>query len=224
LGYESFHLGQVRVTGKNDSGNANWEKVVKMIRAYAKKNARRHYVLINAHDPQLNFVDSKGVQMLDFNALPACLKVVPGQTDHAASEKNPQKCNIIYGVGLYKDIKGTSPSGWTTNQYPYLAEFDNAFCFPEQMDKANAVTWGYDEISWYARQPQWYREETIDYMIKTIKSFSPNGHFTVPGCRYTAYTPDATPTKQVTGNYVVNSEQYKGDEDFVKKIYNKYHK
>ena len=92
------------------------------------------------------------------------------------------------------------------------------------MDKASATTWGYDEISWYARQPQWYREETIDYMIKTIKSFGPNGHFTVPGSRVTAYTPESTPKNQIYGTYVINSEQYKGDEDFVKKIYNKYHK
>ncbi len=186
MGFESLHLGQTNLIGKNDPNRKSWTKVVHMIRDYAKKNARRNYVLINCHYPTQNFVGTDGVMLADFNAFPLRLTVKPGSVDHAATEKNPQEC-VIQTNGdagnLYKGkISGKSPSGWTTDKYPYLVEWDNDGGDKFDHTKAEGK-WGYDEISWIANQPQWYRHQFMKDVTKQIKGFGNNGHVTLPGRR-----------------------------------------
>ena len=177
MGYESLHLGQVNLIGKEDTGRKCWTKVITMIRDYAKKNARRKYVLINAHYPGHKFMSYKdGSMLVDFNAFPLRL------ASYSIQNNKPTDVQVSMGAGkdspYKKGIKGTSPSGWSTNNYPYLVEFDN---------------WGgktgentYDEISWYANQSQSYRHQVLMHLAKMVNGFNENGHVTMPGHR-TAY-------------------------------------
>ncbi len=193
LGYEALHLGQTNLIGKNDENLECWTKVIHLIRAYAGKNARRHYVLINCHFPTHNFVGTDGVMLVDFTSFPLCLYVKSGQKDHMASEDNPQECDIHPNTGgeVYnKHIHGISPSGFETNDYPYLVEFDNYGVKPADFGKA-VHRWGYDEICWWGHQPQWYRQQFVEYIIKRIDSFKENGHLALPGCRWMAKLPNS---------------------------------
>lgn len=94
IGIESLHLGQTSLIGKEDTGNACWADVIRRIRRYASEHARRNYVLINSHSG-LEFTDlADGRMLVDFISSPLRLAVEDGQEDHAASEENPQKCDI----------------------------------------------------------------------------------------------------------------------------------
>ncbi len=226
LGYESLHLGQADLIGHSDTNRKAWTKVIRMIQAYAKKNARRHYVMINAHtDPTKPFVGSDNVMLVDFNAYPVRMFAAEGQTDHAVSENNPQKCTIGNHIweDIYKSgIGGKSPSGWYTDKYPYLVEFDNGGIDLEKFNKATHA-FGYDEISWYAYQPYDYRKEFMTYLYEQIESFNENGHIALPGSRGLA-------ASQVTvgGIYFANSKTHFqkgwGDEGFYKELLGKYAK
>lgn len=206
MGIESLHLGQTNLIGQKDKNNACWTKVIHMIREYAKKNARRHYVLINCHFPTQNFVGSDGVMLADFNAFPLRIRVKDGSVDHAATENNPQECDIYPSQRsdspYLKHIKGTSPSGWTTDNYPYLVEFDNWTEKNPQHNKAQGI-WGYDEISWFANQPRNYRHKFLMDLNKKIASYNDNGHVAMPG-RRTAYIL----AQKVQRNYIMNDKKY----------------
>lgn len=226
LGYESIHLGQANLIGKNDKDNECWTKVIKMIRDYAAKNARRHYVLINAHTkPTEAFVGTDNIMLVDFNAYPVRMFAAEGQTDHAVSENNPQKCTIgnhewpdIYKSG----IGGKSPSGWYSDKYPYLVEFDNG-SIDVSIINTPIRAWGYDEISWYAYQPYNYRKEFMTYLYEEIASFKENGHIALPGSRGLAKS-EAT----AGGIYFANSKTHLqkgwGDEGFFKELIETYAK
>ena len=187
-GFEALHLGQAKTIGRKDKNNECWIKVIGMIRDYANENARRHYVIIDAHYPGQKFLDTNGNSLVDFNAFPSRIKVAEGQNDHAPTEENPQECVIVPGHkdSVYKlGIKGTSPGGWYTNKFPYLVEIDNYGVDKEKnQNKASKDIWGYDEITWFAIQPQWYRHEFTEYLIKEIDSFGENGHMSVVGRRW----------------------------------------
>lgn len=221
MGIESLHLGQANLIGQKDIDNACWTKVIHMIRDYAKKNARRHYVLINCHFPTQNFVGSDGVMLADFNAFPLRIDVKAGSVDHAVSETNPQECDIRtppFGDAPYlKHIKGTSPSGWTTDNYPYLVEFDNWGGKCTELNVA-AYRWGYDEISWFANQPRSYRHKFLMYINKKIVDFNDNGHVAMPG-RRTAFIL----SKNAQLNYVMNDPAFCpggfGDEAAIAKVW-----
>ncbi len=187
MGFEAIHLGQVKSIGHNDKNNECWTKVIKLIREYAKKNARRHYVILDAHHPDQKFQDKDGNILTDFNASPTRMKVDRGQTSHAPSETNPQKCIIAAGHrdSVYcRNISGVSPSGWYTNKYPYLVEIDNYGVDEARLNKATADIWGYDEITWFTVQPQWYRQEFMEYLTKKVDSYNENGHVAIPGKRW----------------------------------------
>ncbi len=191
-GYEAIHLGQANLIGNNDTNNVCWAKVIGMIREYAKKNARRHYVILDAHYPSQNFVGPDGQMLTDFNAFPMRISVAKGQKDHKPSEKEPQLCVITPGNGdspYQKGIRGNSPAGWYTNKYPYLAEVDNWGVDTKNLHKASSYIWGYDEITWYSVQPQWYRQKFVEDLTKQIDSFGENGHLALPTKRYIGQVP-----------------------------------
>jgi hypothetical protein len=43
--------------------------------------------------------------------------------------------------------------------------------------------WGWDEISWFAQQPEEYRNRWLHYARNWIKQTDPNGHLQMPGTR-----------------------------------------
>lgn len=209
MGFESLHIGQIHLVGRNDTNHESYTKVIHMVRDYAKKNARRKYVLINGHYVSQNFVGTDGVMLADFNSFPLRLDVAPGEVDHAVSESNPQKCAIVFGSDarpLYSgEVKGISPSGWYSDNYPYLVEFDNWAGKTGDNTKAQNI-WGYDEISWFANQPRWYRHQFLEDVTKQVKGLKNNGHVVLPGRRTTYVL-----SKGKQDYYVMNDSKYYKD-------------
>ena len=209
MGFEALHLGQVLLTGRLEEDNATYAELVGMIREYAKKNARRHYVLINAHNN--NFTAPDGTMIADMIVAPLRPAPADDDVDHEVSEDNPQRCVLKpnYWKSVYQSgISGRSPSGWYAEKYPYLVEFDNYGGTLGDTSKKDSYVWGRDEIVWYINQPSWYRQEFMNYAVDKIKSFDENGHIALVGHR--------------GGKYFANSSKYcengKDDEEFIKQL------
>lgn len=189
LGFEALHLGQVELTGRNDTNNAIYAKLIGMIRDYAKTHARRNYVLINAHS--LKFKAPDGTMLADMLVSPARMHAAANETSHETSETNPQRCIIepgYWGDSVYQSgISGTSPSGWYAEKYPYLVEFDNYSLSGTDTTDPKSYVWGRDEIGWYSAQPDWYRREFMNYIINTVNGYNENGHVSVVGHRGGTY-------------------------------------
>jgi hypothetical protein len=178
IGCEALHLGQIELIGMNDPDKSAWEKLIRQIRAYAKKHARRHWVLLDAHVPYGGMVkDNKS--LLDFNSFPLRIKEIPEKPYEG-------KLQVNFLDGIYTKSKdGITPSGWRCDHLPYLVEFDNfgRDKIPNVADTTTHFVWGWDEISWLSLQPENYRNQWLQYAFQWIKQTDANGHLEMPGCR-----------------------------------------
>ncbi|MDR1202922.1 MAG: hypothetical protein LBL58_15010 [Tannerellaceae bacterium] len=173
IGIEALHMGQVEHIGRDDPEKNNYKEVIDMIRAYAKDNARRHYVLLDGHTPNHGFIKD-GVSLLDFNSFPLRIKEVEGSTTLEG------KLEVGNSDGLYqKSLGAISPSGWKAESMPYLVEFDN---FGVRRNPSLGVSandhfiWGYDDISWFATRPEEERNKWLWYAFDWLRETDPNGH------------------------------------------------
>ncbi len=189
LGIEAIHFGQVALIGSNDNFNLdNFYSCVDRIRSYAAKNARRGYVLIDAHTPLGGIINDKGELLFDFHSFPVRAKELPDRPCEAVLEVN-------YLDAIYKSsMGGRSPSGWECESLPYIVEIDNYGQSPTP-GKAGAkwYIWGYDEITWFINQPTFYRNYWLEYAHRWIRMTDPNGYLQMPGWRgkYKANRPSA---------------------------------
>jgi hypothetical protein len=185
VGFEAIHWGQVEIMNRNDRGNASWEEVLNLTRSYAAGHARRHMVLCNGHVPSGGLVRD-GRLLLDFHAFPLRIMEVPDKPEEAILK-------VGYYDGIYGHSKGgLSPSGWKCEHLPYLVELDN-YGVSKHPGKTNAPgqflwVWGYDEISWFARQSQTYRSNWLNYAWDWVRKTDTNGFLEMPGSR-TATSP-----------------------------------
>ena len=181
IGIEAIHFGQLDLVGRQDPDNRNWAALLKRVRDYAAKKARRHCVLCDAHTPKGGpVVDGK--LLLDFHAFPLRPKEVPGEPGKAVLAVG--YTDAFYG----RSHGGIAPSGWKCDHLPYLVEFDNfgATRTPGQSSQAQSPSifvWGYDEITWFAQQPEAYRNEWLGYAWKWIAEHDSAGHLEMPGGR-----------------------------------------
>jgi hypothetical protein len=178
VGCEAFHIGQIELIGMNDPDRTAWAEILTKIRGYASKNARRKWVLIDAHVPRGGMVKD-GVSLLDFNSFPLRIKEIP---------ENPHegKLEINHLDGIYKKSHGCiTPSGWSCEHLPYLVEFDNfgRGNKPNEVSLNSPFIWGWDEISWLSLQPAEYRDKWIKYAFDWLRENDPDGHLEMPGCR-----------------------------------------
>jgi len=176
MGIEAFHLGQVELIGRDDPDKTHYKEVLDMIRAYAKTNARRHYVLLDGHTPKHGFIKD-GVSLLDFNSFPLRIKEnpVPGDTTTLDGILEIGNSDGLFG----KSLGAISPSGWVAASMPYLVEFDNFGVRrnpPLGVAANDHFIWGYDDISWFATRPEEYRNKWLWYAFDWIKNTDPNGH------------------------------------------------
>lgn len=230
LGFEGLHMGQVHLMGSRDNNWANWTELLKMIRVYAAKNARRNYVLINSHTHGI--VGSDGVLLFDFHSYPSRPMADGTQEPHKPTEDNPQRasfdpyhCDSIYG----KSLGGKTYSGWTTDSLPYLVELDNygddesSLNVPYSWDMR---CWGMDEITWFANQPQSYRKEFLNYAYTWVKDVSDGkGFLALPGERVARYyNGDGSGNIYSWRYYGYDPQNFyagNGDESIVKEIFSK---
>ena len=180
-GIEAIHFGQLDLMGKNDPEYRNWADLLQHVRHYAATRARRHYVICDAHVPKAGpVVDGK--LLLDFHSFPLRPKEVADAPQKAVLE-------VGHSDGLYgRSNGGIAPSGWKCEHLPYLVEFDNfgGTRTPGQASQAKGAsifTWGYDEITWLAQQPEPYRNEWLRYAWNWLKEHDRNGFLEMPGGR-----------------------------------------
>ena len=170
-GFEAIHFGQIRLIGMNDKGYKEWRKVLGRIRKYARQNARRHWLLCDAHVPSSGIVYEDGKLLFDFHSFPLRLKEVAGQ---------PQKCILEMGFldAIYGRSKGgITPSGWRCESLPFLVEFDNWHSSGKGGQSIGpGWGWGYDEMSWFARQSKSYRNDWLRYAWNWVREHDKNGY------------------------------------------------
>jgi hypothetical protein len=189
LGCEAIHFGQVEIMNKNDPDNAQWARLLGLVRKYAAVYARRHMVLCNGHTPTGGLMHD-GQPLLDFNAFPLRIMEVPDHPEEAVLK-------LGFSDGLYNRSQGgLTVNGWSCEHLPYLVEFDN-YGVSRHPGKANDANgrggfdwiWGYDEITWFAHQSKSDRAHWLRYAWDWVKKTDPNGHLEMPGSR-TATSPD----------------------------------
>ena len=173
IGCEAFHLGQVELIGRDDPDKSHYAAFLEKIRAYAKTNARRHYILLDGHTPKGGFVKD-GVSLLDFNSFPLRIKEI---------EDRPMegKLEVGHSDGIFTKSRGAiSPSGWKADNMPYLVEFDNFGMRrnppPGEANINDHFCWGYDDITWFSLQDEAYRNQWLWYAFDWLRETDPNGH------------------------------------------------
>lgn len=175
-GIEAIHFGQYYLMNQKDPGNKFWIETLTRLRDYAKKNARRHFLLCDAHDASGGVSMSGNRFMFDFASFPTRPKEIV---------EEPQKCELSrrYLDSVYdKRKRGITPSGWTTDALPYLIEIDNGGIGPNPGEPSlnSYMAWNYDEITWLALQPEEYRNEWIRYAWNWIRENAPHAYFQFP--------------------------------------------
>ena len=173
IGCEAFHLGQVELIGRDDPDKSDYAAFLQKIRAYAKENARRHYILLDGHTPKGGFVKD-GVSLLDFNSFPLRIKEVEDKPMEGILE-------VGHSDGIFKKSQGAvAPSGWKAENMPYLVEFDNFGMRrnppPGEANIADHFCWGYDDITWFSLQEEEYRNKWLWYAFDWLRETDPNGH------------------------------------------------
>ncbi|MFA6243973.1 MAG: hypothetical protein WC655_23720 [Candidatus Hydrogenedentales bacterium] len=178
VGCESIHWGQVALIGANDPGYKHWWDVLSRARAYAKTHARRHLLLCDAHTPD-------GGPLYDGDKLLFDAHAFPLRIEDDLSKPQNGVLRVGYADSLYGRSKGgKTPSGWTCDHLPYLVELDNWGASGKEGKHINEPwVWGYDEIGWFARQPETYRNDWLRYAFDWLREHDPNAFLEMPGSR-----------------------------------------
>jgi hypothetical protein len=178
VGCEAIHFGQAEIMNHNDRSLDHWAQVLDLVRRYAAKHARRHLVLCDAHVPSGGLV-REGKLLLDFHSFPLRIAEVP---------QHPQEGELRVGFidSIYGRSKGgIAPSGWRCEHLPYLVELDNwgVSDKPGQAGMGGCWVWGYDEITWFAQQPEAYRNQWLRYAWQWVREHDREGYLEMPGSR-----------------------------------------
>lgn len=175
IGVEAIHLGQVKLMGANDKNWECWDALMRKVRSYCAKNARRHFVIFDAHVPDGGMVKD-GLSLLDFNSFPLRIKAVEGKPMVGVLE-------VGHVDSLFKrSLPCKTPSGWACDSLPYLVEFDN-FGVSDHAGKYmkdSFYIWGYDDITWFYLIGLEKRKEFLRYAFNWLSNTDKNGHLQMP--------------------------------------------
>lgn len=172
-GYEALHMGQIHLYTVEDRGMKKTYQLFGMIRDYAAVHARRHKVLLDAHT---HGVSVNGKLLFDYHAMPFT---------RAPLEFYEGKRIVLVREGFSEG--GENPNGWTDEQMPYLMEYDNwGGCEVDDESKftrhelAMRQWWGYDQISYFANQPEEVRNHFLEYTYRWTQVNNPHAFFEAP--------------------------------------------
>lgn len=177
-GCEAIHWGQVALIGAADPMHVHWWEVLSRARNYAKTHTRRHFLLCDAHTPDGGPLYDGDKLLFDAHAFPLRIEDDPGHPQHGL-------LRVGYTDSLYGRSKGgKTVSGWSCEHLPYLVELDNWGASGKEGQAIGAPwTWGYDEISWFAHQPENYRNDWLRYARDWLRTHDPNAFLEMPGAR-----------------------------------------
>ena len=175
-GCEAIHFGQVDLMARNDPERRHWDSLLKKVREYASKHARRHWVWCDGHVPSGGMVVD-GRLLLDFHSFP--LRIAEGKRPMEGILKVGH-IDAFYG----RSRGGITPAGWKCEHLPYLVEFDN---WGNSGRGGKSIgpwwIWGYDDIDWFARLNEQERNAWLEYAWNWIAEHDPNGYLEMPGMR-----------------------------------------
>lgn len=179
-GIEGIHFGQVELMNKNDKELDHYAQMLSLVRSYAAKNARRGMLICDSHVPGGGFVKD-GKLLMDFHSFPLRIVEIIDKPEEATLK-------VGHSDALFNRSKGgITPSGWTCEHLPYLVELDNFGASPTPGKPVGGIyVWGYDEISWFAKQSDDYRRSWLKYAYNWLAKADPNGFLEMPGSRQTA--------------------------------------
>jgi hypothetical protein len=176
-GVEAIHFGQVEIMDDRDPDHTHWLDMMARVRQYASLHARRHFLICDAHVPGGGIVHD-GRLMFDFHSFPLRIEEVV---------EAPQQglLKVGYLDSLFNRSKGgVTPSGWSCDALPYIVELDNFGSSGRGGQNIGMhFIWGYDEICWFAHQPESYRNQWLRYAWDWIRQTDPNGFLQMPGSR-----------------------------------------
>lgn len=203
MGAEALHFGQIMLIGRSDPDLTTWWDLLSRVRAFARANARRHFLLCDAHVS--SGVGCYGLSadaslapggyrvgpnlLLDFHALPLRIKETPNQPHKA--ELAVGHLDALYG----RSIGGLTPSGWECDSLPFLVEFDNwgssghgGESVTDRIGEIQGISdrywiWGWDEICWFAHQSEEERNAWLWYADRWVRAADPNAFLAMPGLR-----------------------------------------
>jgi hypothetical protein len=190
-GMEAIHFGQVMLMDDADPGHRHWIDLLARVRAYAKRKARRHMVLCDAHT---HGEVEDGKLLFDFHSFPMRIREVKGQPMKAVLSAKQ------HGDIFTRSKGGVTPSGWSCTSLPYLVEFDNyGYSGKGGRSVGGIWVWGYDEICWFAHQEEKYRNQWLRYAWNWVKRTDPNGFLQMP-CRRMLAAPVGGKVKMFKAN------------------------
>jgi len=183
VGMEAIHFGQVALIGAEDPDKRHWLDMMTRVRRYASRNARRHMIICDAHTPSGGPVID-GRLLFDFHSFPLRIKEVVERPQEGILE-------VGYLDSIFRRSRGgITPSGWKCDSLPYLVELDNFGRAKRPGEPGQSHwAWGYDEICWFARQPEEYRNKWLCYAWKWVRETDSNGFLQMPGSRCLADPP-----------------------------------
>ncbi len=214
-GCEAIHYGQVELMNGNDPKLDHWAEIFENARTYARKNARRHFLLCDAHVPRGGFVRD-GKLLLDFHAFPLRIEEIPDKPKEA-------QLRVGYTDALYgRSRGGITPSGWRCEHLPFLVEFDNygRSRRPGELGQGRFWVWGWDEITWFSQQPENARNEWLRYAWKWVRGHDPEGYVQIPGFRIISGAADGRRWYDVNRPSAATPNGF-GQEETVKEIWAK---
>jgi len=178
MGCEAIHFGQVALIGATDEGHAQWWDLLTRVRRYAKRHARRRFILCDAHTPH-------GGPRYDGDKLLFDLHSFPLRIEEVAARPHEGVLELGYLDSLYgRSHGGLTPSGWRCDHLPYLVELDN---FERTGQGGQNIgrhwCWGWDEICWFAHQSEEYRNRWLRYAWGWVREHDSDGYLQMPGSR-----------------------------------------
>ncbi len=175
-GYEAFHMGQAELMmGYDSQYSSHWQTLLTKAREYAKENARRGLALFDCHTA----ITSSGIKVgseLVFDVQGAGMCPNETTTQNGAymaellhyKELDPERDDALSWVG--RSAGGKHPLGFEIEENFTIIEFDNYGGNGSYgiATKKAFYNWGFDDVTWFATQPEWYRNEflkvTADYL------------------------------------------------------------
>jgi len=182
IGIEAIHFGQVGLMDHNDPGHAAWIEMMTKVRNYARKNARRHMVICDAHTSPGRSGGKGGYAvggklLFDLHSFPMRIAETAGQPYKATLK-------VVWSDALYrKSLGGITPSGWSCTSLPYIVEFDNFGSNGPGTAGKDPFVWGWDEITWFAQTPEAERNAWLRYAWKWVHDSDAVAHLQMPGER-----------------------------------------
>jgi hypothetical protein len=131
-----------------------------------------------------NYLD-RSISFTELLHAPLRLPLVP-PADRRGPRDHPRDGVLQVGNAdaiFLKSRGGVSPSGWSCEHLPYLVEFDNFGRSNPGKPSKSPFIWGWDEITWFALQPEAQRNQWLRYAWKWVKQTDPNGQLQMPGSR-----------------------------------------